>query len=430
VALTGRAVWLALFGVLVVVAAPSFWTVVAWAVLVLVVSLVDVALAAPVSSLELTRAGDVSCRLGERAEVRLAVVNRGRRRARGVLRDAWVPSAGATPRAHPLDVPPGERRVLATTLRPTRRGDRSPDRVTVRLLGPLGVAARQGRHEVPWRVRVQPPFASRRFLPERLSQLRQLDGALAVRARGQGTEFDTLRDYVPGDDVRSIDWRATARRSEVAVRTWRPERDRSVLLVLDTSRTSAGRVGDVPRLDAALDAALLLTALAGRAGDRVDLLAFDREPRAAVEAVGREDVLPRVVDAMATLEPALVEGDGRRLVAEVLRRTRRRSLVVLFTTLDAAPLEEGLLPVLGSLTARHVVLLAAVADPRVEEMATVGGSVEAVYDAAAAERARAERRRMTALLRRRGVEVVDAPADRFAPAVSDAYLALKAAGRL
>jgi uncharacterized protein (DUF58 family) len=300
----------------------------------------------------------------------------------------------------------------------------------VRLVGPLGVAARQGRHEVPWRVRVQPPFASRRFLPERLSRLRQLDGAVALRARGQGTEFDSLRDYVPGDDVRSIDWRATARRPEVAVRTWRPERDRSVLLVLDTSRTSAGRVGDVPRLDAALDAALLLTALAGRAGDRVDLLAFDRVPRAAVEQVGREDVLPRVVDAMALLEPALVEADGRRLVGEVLRRTRRRSLVVLFTSLDAAPLREGLLPALSALTSRHVVLLAAVGDPRVEQMAAGGGTAEAVYAAAAAERARGERREMTAVLRRRGVEVVDAPPDSFAPAVSDAYLALKQAGRL
>lgn len=429
-ALTGRAVLLAALGVLPVLVAPSGWTVLAVALLLLVTAVVDVVLAPPVSSLRLERSGDTACRLGESAQVRLAVTNRAARRARGLLRDAWVPSAGATPRVHRLDVPPGERRVLTTTLLPTRRGDRTPDRVTVRLVGPLGVAARQGRHEVPWRLRVQPPFTSRKFLPERLSRLRQLDGVVALRTRGQGTEFDALRDYVPGDDVRSIDWRATARSPQIVVRTWRPERDRSVLLVLDTSRTSAGRVGDVPRLDAALDAALLLTALAGRAGDRVDLLAFDREPRAAVEAVGREDVLPRVVDAMAGLEPALVEADGRRLVAEILRRTRRRSLVVLFTTLDAAPLEEGLLPVLGSLTSRHVVLLAAVGDPRVEQMASARGTVAAVYDAAAAERARADRRRMTAVLRRRGVEVVDAPPETFAAVVSDSYLALKAAGRL
>jgi len=430
VALTGRAALLALLGLLPVLILPTPWTVLVVAVLLAGVAVVDAVLAAPVADLRLSRSGASACRLGEQVQVTLSVVNPGPRPLRGVLRDAWVPSAGASPRTHELDVPPGERRVLTTTLRPTRRGDRLPDRVTVRSVGPMGVAARQGRHELPWRVRVQPPFTSRKFLPERLARLRTLDGAVAVRQRGQGSEFDSLRDYVQGDDVRSIDWRATARRQEVVVRTWRPERDRTLLLVLDTSRTSAGRVGDVPRLDASLDAALLLTALASRAGDRVDLLALDREPRAAVEGVGRNEVLPRMVDAMAGLEPALVESDGRRLVAEVLRRTRRRSLVVLFTSLDTAPLEQGLLPVLGSLTSRHTVLLAAVADPRVEELALGGGEPTAVYDKAAAERARTERRRLTAVLRRSGVEVVDAPPATFAPAVSDAYLSLKAAGRL
>ncbi|MCU1590599.1 MAG: hypothetical protein JWP11_1855 [Frankiales bacterium] len=429
-ALTGRAPLLALLGIVPVALLPSLWTVLAVALLLLAVTAADVALAGPVSALQVSRSGPTGCRLGTEARVQLSLVNAGSRRLRGVLRDAWVPSAGAGPRLHDVDIPPGERRILTTTLRPTRRGDRHPARITVRSVGPLGVGARQGAHVVPWRLRVQPPFTSRKFLPERLSRLRQLDGLVAARVRGQGTEFDTLRDYVDGDDVRSIDWRATARRSEVVVRTWRPERDRRLLLVLDTSRTSAGRVGDVPRLDAALDAALLLTALATRAGDRVDLLAMDRELRAAVQDVGRNEVLSQMVDAMAGLEPALVESDGRRLASEILRRARRRSLVVLFTTLDRAALEEGLLPSLPSLTSRHTVVLASVGDPRVEEMLLARSEVSAVYDAAAAERHREERRRTTALLRRRGVEVVDAPPAAFAPAVADAYLNLKAAGRL
>ncbi len=429
-ALTGRAALLALLGVLPAALVPGGSTVLVVALLLAAVALVDVALAVPVSALQVSRAGDTACRLGTSAEVRLSVVNTSRRPLRGTLRDAWVPSAGASPRTHEIAVPAGERRVLTTTLLPTRRGDRRPDRVTVRSLGPLGVAARQGRHEVPWRGRVQPPFTSRKFLPEKLDRLRQLDGQLLARTRGQGTEFDSLREYVAGDDVRSIDWRATARRADVMVRTWRPERDRRLLLVLDTGRTSAGRVGDVPRLDAALDAALLLGALASRAGDHVDLLAVDREVRASVEASGRQELLARLVEAMAVLEPALVETDGRRVVGEILRRSRRRSLVVLFTSLDAAPLREGLLPVLGSLTQRHTVMLASVGDPRVDELAAARGDSDAVYAAAAAERARADRRAITAQLRRRGVEVVDAPPASFPPAVADAYLTLKAAGRL
>lgn len=429
-ALTGRAALLALLGVLPVALLPSGATVLLVLLALLVAVAVDVLLAAPVSGLRLARGGATACRLGERVEVQLTVGNSSSRRLRAFLRDAWVPSAGASPRTHEVDVPAGERRVVTTSLHPTRRGDRRPDRVTVRSLGPLGVAARQGRHEVAWRVRVQPPFTSRKFLPEKLDKLRQLDGQLLARTRGQGTEFDSLREYVVGDDVRSIDWRATARRADVVVRTWRPERDRRLLLVLDTGRTSAGRVGDEPRLDAALDAALLLGALASRAGDRVDLLAVDREVRGSVEGVGRTELLARMVDVTALLEPALLETDGRRLVSEVLRRSRRRSLVVLFTALEAAPLREGLLPVLSSLTARHTVVLASVGDPRVEELATGRGDAGTVYAAAAAECTRNERQQLTAELRRRGVEVVDAPPATFAPAVADAYLALKASGRL
>jgi uncharacterized protein (DUF58 family) len=283
---------------------------------------------------------------------------------------------------------------------------------------------------VDWTVRVLPPFPSRRHLPSRLERLRELDGRRAVMVRGAGAEFDSLREYVAGDDVRSIDWRATARTSEVMVRTWRPERDRHVLLVLDTGRMSAGRVGDAPRLDAAMDAALLLAALASRAGDRVDLLAYDRRVRAAVSGVPAGAVLSAMVNAMAPLEPELVESDASGIVGEVLRHARRRSLVVLITGLDAAALEPGLLPLLPVLTSRHRVLLASVSDPRIAEMARGRGDAEAVYEAAAAERAIAERRRMTALLARRGVEVVDAVPEELPPALADRYLALKAAGRL
>jgi uncharacterized protein (DUF58 family) len=179
-----------------------------------------------------------------------------------------------------------------------------------------------------------------------------------------------------------------------------------------------------------MDAALLLAALATRAGDRVDLLAYDRRTRASVERSSPTEVLPRLVGAMANLEPELLETDHRALAAEVLRRAGRHSLVVLLTGLDAGPIEDGLLPVLGQLTHRHTVLVAAVADPRLTEMAAARGDTEAVYAAAAAERDRAGRSRVSRLLERHGAYVVDALPDELPPAVADAYLALKAAGKL
>ncbi|MGW0556898.1 DUF58 domain-containing protein [Streptomyces sp. NPDC002926] len=435
-ALTGRTALLAALGSLPVgILAPSWTGMLAVNAPLSLAILCDYALAAPVRTLRFTRSGDTSVRLGDSAKVQLTVTNTSSRRLRAHLRDAWPPSSWLTgteqaASRHRLTVPSGERRRLTTVLRPTRRGDREAERVTVRSYGPLGLAARQGSHRVPWTVRVLPPFTSRKHLPSRLARLRELDGRTSVLIRGQGTEFDSLRDYVPGDDTRSIDWRATARQSSVAVRTWRPERDRHILVVLDTGRTSAGRVGDVPRLDAAMDAALLLTVLASRAGDRVDLLAYDRRIRAQVQSRSAGDLLPAVVNALAPLEPELVETDARGLSATALHSAPRRSLIVLLTGLDAAPIEEGLLPVLPQLTKRHTVLVASVADPHIEQMTKTRGTVEAVYEAAAGTQAQAQRRRTAEQLQRHGVTVVDATPDHLAPALADAYLALKAAGRL
>ncbi|MFF3344804.1 DUF58 domain-containing protein [Streptomyces sp. NPDC002779] len=435
-ALTGRAALLAALGSLPVgIWEPSWTGILAVNAPLAVACACDFALAAPVRRLGLTRSGDTSARLGETADVTLTVTNPSGRPLRAHLRDAWPPSSwrpGTEIEAsrHHLTVPPGERRRLTTRLRPTRRGDRHADRVTIRSYGPLGLFTRQGTHKVPWTVRVLPPFTSRKHLPSKLARLRELDGRTSVLTRGAGTEFDSLREYIPGDDTRSIDWRATARQSAVAVRTWRPERDRHILLALDTGRTSAGRVGDAPRLDASMDAALLLAALASRAGDRVDLLAYDRRVRALVQGRTVGDVLPSLVNAMATLEPELVETDARGLTATALRTAPRHALIVLFTSLDAAPIEEGLLPVLGQLTQRHTVLVASVADPYVARMAKARGNTDSVYEAAAAAQAQSERHRTADQLRRHGVTVVDATPDELAPALADAYLALKTAGRL
>jgi uncharacterized protein (DUF58 family) len=403
---------------------------------------VDVVLAAPVRPLTFRRGGPGTVRLGESATLTLAVGNPGRRLARLRIRDAWPPSTGRQPAVLTVQLPPGERRVLSTVCTPTRRGDRSPVRVTVRSLGPLRLAGRQGRHAVPGALRVLPPFRSRRLLPEKFARLRIVEGLVATRGAGQGSEFDSLREYVIGDDARSIDWRASARRQSVAVRTYRPERDRRLVLVLDTGRTSAGRVADVTRLDHALDAALLLAALAARAGDRIDLLGHDTQPRAIVEGSrSSAATLPRLVAAMSRLEPVLLEADHTAMAGQILRLAPRRALVVIFTDLVPAVIEEGLLPALPALTARHVVLVAALGDPRVAEMGRTDRSagtdplpaiddVAEAYGAAAATRSLLARARAAEMLRRRGVEVVDAPPHRFASDVSDAYLALKAAGRL
>ena len=438
--LTGRAGLVALICILPIALSP--WPATAFAALLVLLAIavvVDMSLAASTRRLHFTRSGDTAARLGQPVAARLAIENAGSRRFRGQVRDAWPPSGRCEPRTHALNMPVGKRIQVETWLRPVRRGDQRSASVTARSIGPLGLAGRQTSHRVPWQIRILPPFLSRKHLPSRLAKLRELEGMVPVLIRGQGTEFDSLREYVIGDDVRSIDWRATARRADVVVRTWRPERDRRVVIVLDTGRTSAGRVGvdptaadpgGWPRLDWSMDAALLLAALASRAGDHVDFLAHDRVNRAGVFNASRTELLAQLVNAMAPLQPALVESDATAIVSAIQRRVRRRALVVLMTDLNASALDEGLMTVLPQLSAKHQVLLAAVADPRVDRLAAGRSDAAEVYDAAAAERARNDRRTIASRLRRSGVDVVDAPPEELAPVLADHYLAMKAGGRL
>lgn len=429
-AITARAVLLSALGLVYVVLVPQPLSVLLWAVVVGVAIALDLLLAASPQRLTTTRAAVPQVLLGEQSETTLRMRNDGRRRLRAQVRDAWVPSAGTVGERHTVTLPPGESALLRTALHPTRRGDRAADRVTVRSFGPLRLAARQRSAPVPGSVRVLPAFPSRRHLPSRLARLREIDGRAAVRVRGQGTEFDSLRDYVDGDDVRSLDWRASARSRHLVVRTWQPERDRRVVIVLDTSRTSAGRVGDTTRLDHSMDAALLLAALAGRAGDRVEFIAGDRALRGRVAGVHGAGLLHRLVATMTPIEPALVEAQWPRLVAAVETLSRRRALVVLLTSLEPAAIEQGLLPALPVLTSRHRVVVASVADPALDALGAARGTAFETYDAAAAERTRSLRERSAAALGRLGVTVLDAPPGELPTTLVDHYLALKRQGLL
>ncbi|MDQ1512594.1 MAG: hypothetical protein QOC59_436 [Microbacteriaceae bacterium] len=441
--ITGRVPLLLLIGAVPVIVlgrfgAPSAVSaLLGWISLVVLLVVLDLVLAASPRRVRIERTLPDAVRLGEPVGATLLLTNSGGRRIHGVVRDAWQPSTGASPTRWPLDLPAGERRAFPTTLTPVRRGERRAEHVTVRSLGPLRVAGRQATLLAPGAVRVLPPFNSRRHLPSRLARLRELDGRTLLQVRGQGTEFDSLREYVRGDDVRSIDWRATARSpalpgagQRLMVRTWRPERDRRVVLVVDSGRTAAARIADEPRLDTAFESSLLLTALATRAGDRVDLLVWDRRIRARVHNASHSEVLHRMVEAMAPIEPELLETDWTSVPAQVRALTSQRALVVLLTSLEGAGSARGLLTMLPQLTARHMVVVASVTDPHVVAMTKDRADRDAVYLAAAAERSLLETARLAAAVRRLGAEVVTAPPADLPPALADRYLALKAAGRL
>lgn len=434
--LTGRLVIVAALGVvplvlLDVLGVSPWFVLLGWLALCAVLVGVDVVAAAPLGALRIVREVPNRARQHEPVTATLIVQSLGERRLRGQLRDAWQPTAGAGNRGRAtLDLPAGERRRVPIALLPRRRGELASEFVAVRSTGPLGLAGRQGRHRVRGAIRILPPFTSRRHLPSRLARLRELDGNTSVQVRGQGTEFDSLREYVRGDDVRSIDWRATARAGTTMLRTWRPERDRHVVILIDTGRTAAARVGDGTRLDAAYESALLLSALAQRAGDHVHLLLFDRAVRGRVSGVEGPALLPALSDAMAPVHARLVDTDWGAAFAAIRSVTTRPSLIVVLTAQDAVESARSFLGAFPHASRATTILVGSSTDLSIDDLARARDSREDVYLAAAAERTLADAARVADAIRRAGGEPLAADPEDLPPRIADRYLELKAAGRL
>jgi len=279
---------------------------------------------------------------------------------------------------------------------------------------------------------VYPPFRSQKEAELRINRNRILEiGLRSAQGRGGGTEFDQLREYSVDDEFRRMDWAATARAGKAIVRTYRAERNQTVIVLLDNGRVMAGRVDDVPRVEHAMDAAMMLTAVATRLGDRAGLVAFDRRVRAVVPPSHGRDQLGAVTEAMYRLEPELAESDYRGAFTSTLSRFRRRALLVVLTELAEQAVNETLLPALPLIVRSHLVVIGSVTDPDVspwarEEPTEAGGT----YRKAAAIASLNERRRLVTQLRGMGATVVDAPPGRLAPELADAYLRMKATGRL
>lgn len=415
--------------ILLVVGEPvSFWIV--NGALVLAAG-VDAVLARP-NVMQVDRTVPDVVTLGVEGTVTWRVQNRSGRRVRTAVADELAPSLHAGTRRMRVRLRPHGTAEVTTTFVPSRRGRFEVTRLVVRADGPLGLAARQRTILQPDVIRVYPPFRSRDEAELRINRARILEvGLRSAQGRGGGTEFDQLREYTVDDEFRRIDWAATARTGRAIVRTYRAERNQTVVCLLDNGRVMAGRVDGVPRVEHAMDAVMTVTTVATRLGDRAGLVAFDRTVRAVVPPAQARTHLGPVTEAMYQLEPALAESDYRGAFTETLARFRRRTMLVILTDLVEQAVGESLLPAMPLIMRSHVVIVASVQDPEVVQWASM--DVESAADAyrqAAAVSTLEERRRTAARLRGLGATVIDDAPGRMAARLADAYLEVKATGAL
>ncbi|HEX8209284.1 MAG TPA: DUF58 domain-containing protein [Longimicrobium sp.] len=369
--------------------------------------------------------------LNAEAEVTLSVQNNGPRPAHLRLTDDLPPILSRLDGdVRDLTIRPGHTERATYRVRAARRGDELFGDVHLRVLGPLGLAWRQRRIPREDAVRVQPGVAElRRYRLLGLHNRLRDAGFRAVRQRGEGGSFESLREYVRGDDPRSMDWKASARRGQMIVRQFQVEKRQNVMIAIDAGRLMTQKIGGQERLDYALTAALLLADVAALHGDLVGLLVFS--DRVTQYLPPSKASLSRMADALGDVHAKMVEPNYPAAFTYLAHQLRRRSLLVMFTDIIDARASSALVAHLGRAAERHLPIAVAIRNPELEAAATLDAKDEAdVFRRAAAEELLQARAAALAAMQRAGVLVADTRPTDAVPSAVNRYLDVKRRGLL
>ena len=415
--LIALAAWLPLF----------IWIALAYFLLALGIALYDWRMGGSAEMFTLTRSHDNRLSLGADNTVTLTVNNKQQRPVHFDLRDeppdAWVNQ----PTILHGSVPPRQTWQDSYSVHPLRRGDYQFGNLSLRWLTPLALWQRQATLAKTAPVRVYPNLLDIRkydlFL--RRNRLQQV-GLRNSRQFGEGTEYDRLRDYLPDDDFRRINWKATARRRKPITVEYQIERSQNILVALDVGRMMQTPVGNIAKLDYVINAALLLSYVATGMGDRMGMLTFADDVQQFVPPKQGRKQFYRMLELLYAIKAQPVEPDFNKSISYLRRRQRKRSLIVLFTDLSSGVNIDTLVTNISQLARRSLPLVVTISDPDIVAASHLHPSdTLGVYQRAAATQLLEERRIALDSLARRGVLTLDVPANQLSLSVIQRYLEIK-----
>lgn len=432
---TGRAA--ALVGVpalgLLFVRTPWAWlAAVLWAGLTIALIAYDVSQAVRPGELEVTRSVPEKLSMGVPNPIDVTLASRSALPARLTCRE--TPPAGFVGNRGfgPFEIEPRGERVVRLHLTPPGRGAFEFGRLGVRSMGPIGLAGRMGEAGEPLSIRVYPDITAvhKYALLARKGALFEL-GIRQLRLSGRGTEFESLRDYLPGDTFRDVDWKATARKGRPVVRTYEVERSQTMVLAIDAGRMMTPVVEGMSKLDRAVNAALLLAYLGLEAEDHVGLLVFGRDVQAFLPPRKGRRQFGAILEALYSVEGRVEEPDYPRALRYLASKLGKRSLVTLFTDLSGTDTSRRLLATLDTLTPRHLPLVITQRNRFLEQVASDPPAEETDgFRAAVSEGVLRDKDAALRTLQAAGSLALDVFPEELSVAAVNRYLTIKARGEL
>jgi uncharacterized protein (DUF58 family) len=434
--LTPRALYLMLAGCLFLV--PAFFRaryafgMVAWDLCVLIAAVVDgTRLPAP-RAIDVEREWLGAPSLGREVEVELAVTQHGRGLLHCTLLDDLPAPFLEEPVSYNVDAYPEARAAVRYGFTPAQRGDHTTGKLYLRYRSNLGLVERWAMADLTQTVRIYPTLRTPEENRLYLARHHRIELQMRMRRqRGIGRDFESLRDYLEGDEIRDICWTASARRGALVTRIYEMEKSQAVWLVLDAGRLQGARVGRYTKLDQAAAAALALAQIALTSGDRVGLLAYGRDTQQLV-LPGRGAAHLRVLlDAFAQVRPEPLEADHLRAAATLMHRQSRRSLILWMTDFAETAMQPEVLDAAAQLVRRHLLLFIAISQRDLErQAATAPETVDAMFETAAAQELLERRERLLRRLEERGAMTLETQPESLAASVLNRYLEVKEQGIL
>ncbi len=315
---------------------------------------------------------------------------------------------------------------------PYKRGEYTFGKTSIRLTGALQIIGRQFTLQWEKKVAVYPNLkeithyrllARKGHLPEA--------GLKPSKIYGIGTEFEYLREYQPDDEYRKINWKATARRGRLITSQYQTERSQNLIILIDAGRMMASMVGNMTKMDYAINATLLLSYVAIEKGDKVGLMVFSDEIKVFLPPKGTKKQIQTIVEALYKAEPKLVESDYRKAIEYMTLKNRKRSLVVLFTDLIDLNVSKALITYSKAFYPRHLPLCVTITDPNLLKTAEkYPQNITDLYKKAVAEDLIFHRQQVKSALHRFGVLTIDVPPNKLTPHLITQYLSIKSKNKL
>jgi uncharacterized protein (DUF58 family) len=435
-ALTPRGLYLLLAGCLFLVRAffhaRYAWAMLAWDLCVLVLAALDGARLPAPRRIDTQREWLSAPSLGREVEVELAITQHGRSLIHCTLLDDLPSPFLEEPVSWKLDAYPEARATARYRFTPAQRGDHLTGRLYLRYRSNIGLAERWAMADLTQTVRIYPTLRTPEENRLYLARHRQIELQMRLRRqRGMGRDFESLRDYLEGDEIRDICWTASARRGTLVTRLYEMEKSQAVWLVLDAGRLQGARVGRYTKLDQATAAALALAQIALTSGDRVGLLAYGRETQQLVLPGRGAAHLRLLLDALAQVRAEPLEADHLRATATLMHRQSRRSLILWMTDFAETAMQPEVLDAAAQLVRRHLLLFIAISQQDVQRQASATPeTVDAMFETAAAQELLDRRERLLRRLQERGAMTLETQPELLAGSVLNRYLEVKEQGIL